>query len=91
MNLRFVKILSISSQTRHKWYSNLSIGNVSKVSIHGKFRINADHFSEILLTYYTMFLQFKKNVLILIFNMAVVFLYYTFWYRSKWLRVLNWM
>ena len=32
-----------------------------------------------------------KNVLILIFNVARVFLYYSFGYRSKWLRVLNWM
>ena len=42
MNLRSVKILSISSQTRHKCYSNLSIGNVSKLSIHGKFGIDVD-------------------------------------------------
>ena len=59
MNLKFVKILSISSQTRYKCYSNLSIGNVSKLPIHGKFRIDVDQFFEILLTYYTMFLQFS--------------------------------
>ena len=53
MNLRFVKIFSISSQTRYTCYSNLSIGNVSKLSIHGKFRIDVDHvLKNYYLTYY---------------------------------------
>ena len=63
MNLRFVKILSISCQTRHKCYSNLSIGNFSKLSIHGKFRIDVDQFKNILLTYYSMFLPFSFKIL----------------------------
>ena len=62
MNLRFVKILSISSQINHKCYSNLSTGNVSKLSIHGKFGIDVDqNFVNIINILYNVFTIFFRN------------------------------
>ena len=62
MNLRSVKILSISSQTRHKCYSNLSIGNVSKLqSMENLESMLIKIFGNIINIQYSVFTIFFRN------------------------------